>query len=261
MGQASAGRRRFLCVSVVASLIAVAALFETSTAIVLGALWILWLGVAMYPLRRQALLHDAADVAALEAQQIELKTKAAEAKMKLAEFAESVVREVQALLRAGKLPDAVKVLRDYTGAAGLPEAVAVVKSWQGRLDPSESPPVPRFRTKVLRCAVGALCGALGGVLIALLALARLWASGAFFTWQTALIRVLLVATGLALFSALSIALTTWQPLRKIGRLYGARVLLGASKRARFGIPVTLGSGHGSVAGLHCRQPPSGNRGL
>jgi tRNA A-37 threonylcarbamoyl transferase component Bud32 len=49
--------------SAVVTLIAVAALFGAKAAVVGGALWLLWLGVALYLLRRQDLLRAAADQA------------------------------------------------------------------------------------------------------------------------------------------------------------------------------------------------------
>jgi Ca2+/Na+ antiporter len=60
----------FFALSVVASLIAVAALYGANAAVVVGALWVLWLGVALYVLRRQALRREAPDPAGEQGESI-----------------------------------------------------------------------------------------------------------------------------------------------------------------------------------------------
>jgi tRNA A-37 threonylcarbamoyl transferase component Bud32 len=55
------GVAAFFALSVVISLIAVAQLFGAGAGLVVGALWTLWLGVALYVLRRQAMVRAAAD--------------------------------------------------------------------------------------------------------------------------------------------------------------------------------------------------------
>ena len=50
--------------SVFVTLIAVAALFGAKAVVVGGALWVLWLGLALFLLRRQSLLREAVDQAA-----------------------------------------------------------------------------------------------------------------------------------------------------------------------------------------------------
>jgi len=58
--------------SIVVTLIAVAQLFGAGAVVVAGALWVLWLGLALYLLRRRALLRDAAVQAASAAKSIPL---------------------------------------------------------------------------------------------------------------------------------------------------------------------------------------------